>query len=516
MRLLQMSIAAGILIAVIVILRCIGRRLLSARFLFLLWFVALARMVLPVELPVKLPGMGLEASWAGEGQSDPGFAWMEGENVQSPAAFDAGSGLSYSRLAVWIWADVCLGLLIFFTWSYIRQARWLNEAIPLGEAIPGHSTRQEVRYLVHDRIISPVTCGILHPRIIFPKNMDFKNTRSVEHILRHEYVHIRRFDNLWKVVMLAAVCVHWFNPLAWVMWVCFNRDMELACDECAVKGMDPDGRRAYAMTLLWFAEKNHKASVLCNGFGKSAVKERIILLMKNNKRTRTGIVCSVLVFAMSMTVFASVGGSPSGSGADAGKSPAEVLSEAPQFGEYEALGLRYDQGRDWIGYDSRIVGYFIDEYADGSFNKMEDLAGDLCLKAVRDENGKLDHFTEVEKTADLKQASEAEKRMAIERAYIREYGAYGLGYDAQTGYLAYNGHLVEAIQDTAGCGIYVAGAVRKEGDTVGLVIGRDANGTITDIKEVSPEEMSERLNQSMGMYRTEDGWRGDGNPGQKE
>ena len=74
--------------------------------------------------------------------------------------------------------------------------------------------------------------------------MDLEDARSLDHILRHEYVHIRRHDNLWKMVALTAACIHWFNPLVWVMWHCFNRDMELACDPEAVLGMDRNGRLA--------------------------------------------------------------------------------------------------------------------------------------------------------------------------------------------------------------------------------------------------------------------------------
>lgn len=513
MRLLQMSISAGILIAAITLLRSAGRKLFSPRFLYLLWFVALARMILPVELPVKLPDMGIEAAWRDEKPEGPLQILADGAGGDGQAVHDGAMTRQCRRLAVWVWADVCLGLMIYFVCAYIRQARLLNEAVPLeGQAFleqwkaarPG---RPEVRFLAYDRIKSPVTCGVWRPRIILPREMDLENVRSLEHILRHEYVHIKRFDNLWKIVVLAAVCVHWFNPLAWVMWRCFNRDMELACDQRAVEDMDPEGRRAYAMTLLWFAEKNHKVSLLCNGFGKSAVKERIMMLMKQNKRTRIGMICSALVFATSMTVFASTGGSSAGSAAGAGKSPALLLYETPQFEEYQALGLRYDQALDVVSYDSRIVGYFKDEYAPGSINKMDDAAGRICLEAVRDETGKLDYFTEVEKTGFLKSITDQEQRKALARGYVREYGAYGLACDEETGYLTFDGRLVEAIQDTGGCGNYVSGAA-KAGDTVGLVVVRDENGAIAEVKAVQPEEISALFQQSIGVHRTESGWRG--------
>ena len=226
MRLLEMSVSAGILILAILILRRAGRRLFPARFLYLMWFVVLARLLLPLELPVQLPSMGPEAAWADEGQM---FF------IQEPAP-DAGAyGLSgtgtdalFGKIVFLVWLDVCLGLLLFFAWSYIRQARYLNESLPLpdrgylGQWKEAHPQRRGVGFLVYDRITSPVTYGIWNPRIIFPKDMDLEDARSMDHILCHEYVHIRRHDNLWKMVALTAACIHWFNPLVWEMRHCFN------------------------------------------------------------------------------------------------------------------------------------------------------------------------------------------------------------------------------------------------------------------------------------------------------
>lgn len=516
MRLLQMSISAGILIAVILCMRCVGRRLFSARFIFLLWFVAAARMILPLELPVQLPGIGVEQVWQDAAQVDDEFqdGVLYGGAMSDEDWSDRAS--QYGRIAVIIWADGCLLLLILFAWKYIKQLNLLEESIPLAQEVypgqwkAGHPLKRDVRFMVFDRIMAPLTYGILKPRIVFPKSMDFENTRALEHVLRHEYVHIRRFDNLWKIVVLIAVCVHWFNPMAWVMWHFFNRDMELACDESAVSGMDGSGRRDYAMTLLWFAEKNHKVSLLCNGFGKSAVKERIVILMKNNKRTKIGIICSALVLALSMTVFASTGGSSSGISGSDGESPAKMLYVTPQFKEYEALGLYYNPSSDLVTYDSRVVGYFQDEYSAGTFNRMNDPAGNLCLVAVRDEDGKLTGFREIEETQYLKQASDVERRMARERGYIKEYGPYGLTYDEPTGYLSFDGKIVEAIRDSAGCGIYVNGSFTQEKGTVSLQIERDEKGTVTEVKQMAPQGMSDILEQTIGVRRTEDGWKSGG------
>ena len=65
-----------------------------------------------------------------------------------------------------------------------------------------------------------------------PKNTEWKNIYQLRYVLEHEYVHIRRLDMLTKLIMIAAVCIHWFNPLVWVMYILFNRDLELSCEMC--------------------------------------------------------------------------------------------------------------------------------------------------------------------------------------------------------------------------------------------------------------------------------------------
>lgn len=517
MNLLQMSISAGMLIAVIWLLRRVGRRLFPAGFLFALWFVAAVRMLLPVSLPIQLPVFSLESALENGGNMGAHLDFQETGRDDAESREEMAAG-AYDRISWWctlIWADVALALLFSGAVAYIRQLLRINESMPLEgnqfleEWKASHPVGRNVRFLYFDRIASPVTCGIINPGIVFPKEMDLDDRKSLEHVLRHEYVHIRRFDNLWKILVFAAVCIHWFNPMAWVMWYCFNRDMELSCDERAVRGMDRKGRIAYAMTLLRFAEKGRRVSLLYNGFGKSPVKERIMVLMRGRKRNKIGIVCSILVMTLSMTVFASPKEGIQGRSGETGEeSPARMLYETPQFGEYQELGLYYIAGTDVITYNSTGVGYFIDEYAPGVFNQMNDLAGSICLKAERDSAGKLTGFWEVERTDYLKQASDADRRRAQGRGFIKEYGQYGLSLDQDTGYLSYNGKLVEAIRDTGGCGTYVNSAFTAGEDTTCLLMVRGEDGSLEQIREMDSKQMSEVLEQSMGVYRDSDGWKG--------
>ena len=77
------------------------------------------------------------------------------------------------------------------------------------------------------------------------------------YVLEHELVHIRRLDALWKPLLALTACVHWFNPLAWAMYVLANRDMELRCDEAVIRRFGADSRSAYALALLSMEENRY-------------------------------------------------------------------------------------------------------------------------------------------------------------------------------------------------------------------------------------------------------------------
>ena len=100
------------------------------------------------------------------------------------------------------------------------------------------------------RISSPLTFGVLRPVILVPKKTDWTDETALRYVLEHEFVHIQRFDVLSKLRLIAAGCVHWFNPLVWVMYVLANRDLELSCDETVLRRFGGDIRAAYARVLI--------------------------------------------------------------------------------------------------------------------------------------------------------------------------------------------------------------------------------------------------------------------------
>ena len=124
-------------------------------------------------------------------------------------------------------------------------------------------------------VAAPFTLGILRPRIYLPDSLRGAARQAV---LLHEQTHIRRGDPLTKPLFYAAVCLHWFNPLAWLAFRGFERDMEAVCDEAAVQGRPLPERNAYCETLLQFAVQGQRVPGSLT-FGQGSVKGRIVHLL---------------------------------------------------------------------------------------------------------------------------------------------------------------------------------------------------------------------------------------------
>lgn len=112
--------------------------------------------------------------------------------------------------------------------------------------------------------------------------MDWKNEKQLQYVLSHEYVHIYRYDTVTKLIVTLALCIHWFNPFVWVMYILFNRDIELACDESVIRQFGEKSKSAYSLMLINMEATKSGLLPFCNNFSKNAIEERITAVMKIN------------------------------------------------------------------------------------------------------------------------------------------------------------------------------------------------------------------------------------------
>ena len=119
---------------------------------------------------------------------------------------------------------------------------------------------------------SPFVFGVVKPNIYLPMHMD---EGAAAYVIAHEHAHLARRDHWWKVLGYLVLALHWFNPLVWVAYILFCRDIELACDEKVVKGLDGAARADYSQALLSCAAPKRAVAACPLAFGEGNIKMRV-------------------------------------------------------------------------------------------------------------------------------------------------------------------------------------------------------------------------------------------------
>ncbi len=288
MSLLERSLTGGGLAVAVILLRAIAINHLPKRSFLALWGVVLARLLLPyrIPLPVSVPLLQPKLPPAAVYTPVPNITVTVIQAVpDAPAPAPLAEGTAGSDLRPLLWAAGAAALALFFLVSY-RKWRWVfRTSLPVENPftktwLAEHPLRRTISVRQSDRIAAPLTYGLLRPVILVPAALDWTDHKTLQYVFAHEYVHIRRFDAAVKLLLAGALCVHWFNPVVWVMYVLANRDMELSCDEAVVGqfGGGSKSRLDYVLALLAMEEQRSGLTHL--NFSKNAMQERIEAIMK--------------------------------------------------------------------------------------------------------------------------------------------------------------------------------------------------------------------------------------------
>ena len=295
MTLMQMSLSGGALILAVAVLRRLTLHRLPKGTFVALWWLAAARLLLPVELSSRFSVYTLlEALRPKAAPVEPILPAAPVTPAALPVLIvptqPAAAPMPQPAPApfpVWtvLWISVGLLLAAWFLIRYVRWRRRFREALPAD--CPGldawFQLRRRVQVRVTDQITAPLTYGLFRPVILLPRTMDFADEEALTCVLAHERAHIRRLDGLLKLALTAAVCLHWFNPAVWVLYVLGNRDMELRCDEAAVLALGEDSRERYALALIRLAENRNVP--LCGFAHRNGMEERIKAIMSIKKKS---------------------------------------------------------------------------------------------------------------------------------------------------------------------------------------------------------------------------------------
>lgn len=314
MTFLEMTLSGAVFILAIAAVRALTLRRLPKGAFVALWWAALLRLLVPVDLPSRfsvytlLEALRPKAAPAAPAAPAVPLAPVSPVRVlPGPAA--AAPAPAPAPFPVWtaVWLT---GAAVLALWSLARYVRWrrrFREALP-AENCPGVDTcfpcRRTVRLRVTDQIGAPLTYGLLRPVILLPKSLDLRDEEAVTCVLAHEMGHIRRLDGLFKLALTVALCLHWFNPAVWLLYVLANRDMELRCDEAAVLALGEDSRERYALALIRLAELQNERVPLCGFSHKSGMEERIQAIMSIKKKSMLACVFALALVLGITTAFA--------------------------------------------------------------------------------------------------------------------------------------------------------------------------------------------------------------------
>lgn len=318
MSLFQMSVAGGVLILFIVLIRALAIHRLPKTTFLALWMIAALRLLLPFSIPLTFNihiGLDVFSDVVQELPSGNIASTLPGD---SPPSYDIGTAVpspATEHISTFeiLWLVGVLLLAIYFSISYFRSMRKFRMSIPdntpyIQNWLTAHQISRPLAVRSSDLISSPLTYGILHPVILLPKKLDRNDQVALKYVLTHEYVHIRRFDAITKILFAAVLCIHWFNPFVWVMYVLANRDMELSCDAWVIRMMGEKKRSSYALMLIKMEERRNGMSALCSHFGKNAISERIEAIMKFKKATAVASALALVLVVGATTAFAASSG----------------------------------------------------------------------------------------------------------------------------------------------------------------------------------------------------------------
>lgn len=311
MAFLQMSVSGSVMILGIMLVRALLLNHVPKKTFLLLWDIVLARLLLPVSLPFgwsiwSLLGRKTQVSTSGAPvQTVPDIL---PEAMVSAPGVSTGVVRSLPILGI-LWLVGFIFCTAFFVVTYRKCRREFQMSFPVENAfsrqwLAEHPLRRKIDIRQSGAVRSPLTFGILHPVILVPKKTNWENEDALRYVLAHEFVHIRRFDAVTKLLLTAAVCLHWFNPLVWAMYTLANRDIELSCDEAVIQQFGRDTRAAYAMTLIRMEEVNSGFAPLGSYFSKNPMEERITAIMKMRKTTLTSLALAAVLVSGTATAFA--------------------------------------------------------------------------------------------------------------------------------------------------------------------------------------------------------------------
>lgn len=393
------------------------------------------------------------------------------------------------------------------------------------EWLSSHQLRRNITIRQYDCIHTPLTYGIFRPVILLPKESLEQSPSTLNFILTHEWVHIRRFDCVTKILLTAALCIHWMNPLVWVMYLLFNRDIELSCDETVLHLLGRNKRSDYALALIDMEEQKSGFASFASGFGRNAIEERIRAIMKMKKASIITILAAVVVVACVSILFAtSAKNNPTESPSASEESSSNPVMKGTDgvyreinledYKQYESYCMTYNKEKNLFYYENKPVRFFYDSGSGNSFTDYYE--GEVDVEATRDKDNKLTglHYSSQEdserRTKEIEQmdssvtasensdtiysalpSSGFSKDDKTSENVLASYQKYGISYNKDNDTWFYQNKPVRALLDRYNGNTFFSG-----NGEINLKAIYDDNGNFQKIEVLTDKQMEQELSSN--------------------
>lgn len=320
------SLISSIGILLIMVLRKSLLLKYTKRFIYYIWLVIIIKLLIPFKIPLYIPSKIYNIGAAiinamGLNKTESKVSLYHGNTLTIISNHHSSSSI---KIVVYIWLIGVILLTIYYLYTYskfIANIKYFAYDVNNAEILRTYTKLKcklkisnKIDLKFYEDISSPFGMGFLNPCIVIP-NISY-NSIEIELILKHELIHFKNHDLLYKYILVVIKILHWFNPLVYMMCSLINSDCEFACDELLLKNSGVEERKLYAITLVNSIRFNKK-DIYINGIftsfnmykNKKMLKRRLEnMLNLNVKKTGVliGSVSAVIIVSslLSINVFA--------------------------------------------------------------------------------------------------------------------------------------------------------------------------------------------------------------------
>ena len=358
-RIFNLSWSAGWMILAVLVSRLMLKK--APRWVtVLLWGLVGLRLVMPFSLRSALSlipsaevfDSSIDYHWSMSIRSGiPALDSVINPLLGSIPAWDPWEGVSAKRILLRffsiLWVAGAALLVLHGLIGMLRLRKKVSEAVPYRENV-----------LLCDRVNSPFILGVFRPRIYLPSDL---GERETELVLAHEFAHLRRRDHLWKPLGYLILALHWFNPLVWIAYVLLCRDIEAACDEKVVSGMELADKKAYANALVSCSLPRRLVLACPLAFGEVGVKKRVKGVLSYKKPAAWLLAVGLTACAVLAVCFLTVPRSDYGADFEGVEIDYGASSLYSMEDREAAVRVILAEFRSWTGFDLHSVRYTSDE-----------------------------------------------------------------------------------------------------------------------------------------------------------